>query len=68
MKDEKEDLTMGDGSPNLVHHNGGPIKSTDVVNSTVESSEFVKSEENLLFRGLYTVKDGKAICDCSSEY
>ena len=35
---------MGDGSPNLVDHNGGPVKSSDVTNNAVESSEVVLSE------------------------
>ena len=44
IENEKEDLTMADGSPNLVDHNYGPVKSSDVANNAVESSEVVQSE------------------------
>ena len=44
MGSEKEGLTMGDGIPNLVDHNGGPVKSSDVTNNAVGSSERVQSE------------------------
>ena len=44
MEIEKETLTVGDGNPNLVDHNGGPIKSSDVANNVVESNEAVQSK------------------------
>ena len=41
MENEKEGLTVGDGSQNLVDTNGGPVKRSNVANNAVESSEVV---------------------------
>ena len=41
MGNEMEGLTVEAGSPNLVDCNGGPVKSSDVANNAVESSEVV---------------------------
>ena len=35
---------MGYCSPNLVDHNGGPVKSSDVANNAIESNEVVHHE------------------------
>ena len=35
---------MGDGSPNLIDHNGGHVKGSDVANNAVKSTKVVQNE------------------------
>ena len=35
MENDKEDLKMGDGTPNFMNHNGGLLNSSDVENNAI---------------------------------